>query len=131
MRDALATRSVMHRWALISVVLFFTAGGLGHFLLAPFFVAIVPPYLPAPGLLVAISGGCELLGAAGLLWPPTRRWAGLGLLLLVVAVFPANLQMALHPDQYPAFAPWLLYLRLPLQIVILWWIAVAMRRRVP
>lgn len=130
-RGLLETGSIGHRAALFSVVVFFIAGGLGHFLLAHFFVAIVPAYLPMPRLLVAISGACELAGAAGLLWPRTRRWAGIGLGLLVIAVFPANLQMALHPDLYPTFAPWLLYLRLPLQLVILAWIGVAMRRAAP
>lgn len=127
-RGLLKTHSAGHRAALFSVALFFIAGGLGHLLLAHFFVAIMPAYVPAPRLLVAISGVCELAGAAGLLWPRTRRWAGIGLLLLVIAVFPANLQMALHPNLYPTFAPWMLYLRLPLQLVILAWVGLAMRR---
>lgn len=130
-RGLLETGSTGHRLALFGVVVFFIAGGLGHFLLAHFFVAIVPAYLPAPHLLVAISGACELAGAIGLLWPRTRPWAGLGLWLLVIAVFPANLQMAWHPDLYPAFAPWVLYLRLPLQLLILAWIGVAIRRFAP
>ena len=127
-RHWLATRSRWHLAALLGIAGFFLMGGAGHFLLAPFFVAIVPGYLPAPEWLVAISGACELLGACGLLWPVTRWAAGIGLLALTVAVLPANLQMALHPERYAAFAPWLLMLRLPLQMVILAWIGFAMRR---
>lgn len=124
----LATYSGWHQVALLGIAGFFLLGGAGHFLLAPFFVAIVPAYLPAPQWLVAISGACELAGGLGLLWPPSRRAAGVGLLILTVAVFPANLQMALHPERYALFTPWLLWLRLPLQLVILAWVGFAMRR---
>lgn len=74
---------------------------------------------------MAISGVCELAGTVGIHWPRTRRIAGIGLLLLIVALFPANVNMALHPDAYPAFSPWLLYARLPLQVVWLAWVLVA------
>lgn len=124
----LATHSRWHLAALLGIAAFFVAGGLGHLLLAHFFVAIMPGYVPAPRLMVAISGACELAGAAGILWQRTRRWAGIGLLVLVVAVFPANLNMALHPSNFPAFDRWLLVVRLPLQLVILAWVAFAMRR---
>ncbi|GAB3675816.1 DoxX family protein [Salinisphaera aquimarina] len=126
----LATHSWLQFGLLLGISGFFLMGGIGHFALARFFVAIVPAYIPEPRLMVAISGTCELLGAVGLLWPRSRRVAGIGLLLLIVAVFPANLNMALHAAQFPAFAPWMLYLRLPLQLVLLAWVvsAVGLRR---
>ena len=59
-----------------------------------FYTRIVPPWLPAPALLVQISGCCEILGGAGMLIPRLRRPAGIGLIALLIAVFPANVQMA-------------------------------------
>jgi len=123
----LATYSLSHLLALLGISLFFLAGGIGHFVFSSFFIAIVPPYVPTPALTVAISGVCELAGVIGLLMTGTRRMAGIGLLLLIVAVFPANLYMAQHPEQFDAFAPWLLYARLPLQLVLLAWVGFAMR----
>ena len=108
------------------VAAFFAFAGVGHFTNAEFFVAIVPPYLPAPEALVAISGVFEILGAVGVLVPRTRRLAGFGLLALLVAVYPANIHMALHPEQFPDIAPAMLYARLPLQFVfaaVVWWAA--------
>jgi uncharacterized membrane protein len=117
----------------IVLALFFFAGGAAHFLVSHFFVAIVPPSLPSPLLLVYISGVAELLGAIGVLIPRTQRVAGLGLIALSVAVFPANLHMALNPDQFPQFAQWLLYARLPLQLVIIggiYWCSVSPLSRI-
>ena len=103
----------------IVLAVFFFVGGAAHFLVSHFFVAIVPPYLPSPLLLVHISGVAELLGAAGVLVPRAQRIAGIGLIALSIAVFPANLHMALNPDQFPQFAQWLLFARLPLQLLII------------
>jgi uncharacterized membrane protein len=88
----------------------------------------VPPWLSAPALLVEISGVCEILGGVGALIPNTRRFAGAALIALLVAVFPANVQMALHPELYTdiATAP-VFYIRLPLQLVLIawvWWVCV-------
>ncbi len=128
---ALATRSGWHTAALIGIAVFFIGGAIGHFALARFFVAIVPDYVPMPRLAVAVSGICELAGALGILLPRTRRAAGFGLMALIVAVFPANVHMALNAELYPDFAPWLLYARLPLQLVLLAWVAFAMRVALP
>ena len=88
----------------------------------------MPPYLPYPRTLVYISGICEVAGGGGvLLPPPVRRWAGWGLIALLVAVFPANVHMALHHGSIPGLnvAPLLLWLRLPLQLVLIAWVAFA------
>lgn len=100
---------------------FFIVAGISHFLKASFFINIMPPYLPWPRALVYISGIAEI-GLGGLLF--FRRWtsvAGWGLIALLIAVFPANLHMALHPKRYPALAPALLWLRLPMQGVLIAW----------
>ncbi len=101
--------------------------GVRHFVDPAPFVAIVPEGLPAPGALVAISGACEIAGGAGLLVPFTRRAAAWGLIALYVAVFPANVNMAVNNLPFGgAHRPFLLWLRLPLQFVLIawaWWLA--------
>ena len=113
------------RWLLITA---FLVAGFGHFYASSFFVAIMPPYLPYHLELVWLSGVCEIAGALGLIFRQTRKPAGIGLMMLTVAVFPANVHMALNPGDYPAFSSWMLMLRLPFQAVILawiWWVALA------
>ncbi len=102
--------------------------GLLHFLAPRGFVKMVPKWLPAPGALVAISGAFEVLGGVGLLVPSTRRFAAWGLVALYVAVFPANLNMAVHRIQVTKtpLPVWALWARLPLQAVFIawaWWLA--------
>ena len=99
----------------------FATAGLFHFLTPRPFVDIVPPWLPWPGALVAISGAAEILGAVGLVWGRTRRAAGWWLIALLVAVFPANVQMLVDAHRSHAAAWWLvaLWLRLPLQILLI------------
>lgn len=101
----------------------FTFTGTQHFLKPEIFAAIVPPVLPAPALLVAISGAAEIAGALGLLLPQTRRIAVYGLIALLIAVFPANIYMAAAAEKFASFAPaWLLVARLPLQLVLIAWV---------
>jgi uncharacterized membrane protein len=104
--------------------------GILHFTNPEPFVKIVPAFLPAPLALVYLSGVAEIAGGAGLLLPATRRAAGLGLIALYVAVFPANINMAVNQlslgnDPVPS---WALWLRLPFQVVFIawaYWVAVA------
>jgi uncharacterized membrane protein len=115
--------AIARRVALVLLGIFFIGAGINHFVHAPFYVRIVPPALPAHLLLVQISGFCECLGGLGALVPATRRSAGIGLIALLVAVFPANLQMALHPSLYADVANAIaFYVRLPLQLVLLAWV---------
>ncbi|WP_447528691.1 DoxX family protein [Vreelandella sp. TE19] len=109
---------------IIIISLFFFLGGVAHFVLTDIFVLAMPDYLGYHRELVLISGVFELLGSIGILVSRTRRLAGWGLIALMVAVFPANVHMALHPEQFPAIPLWLLYLRLPLQALFIgfvWW----------
>lgn len=110
------------------LALLFVAGGVNHFVNPKFYLSMMPDYLPAHALLVQLSGVFEVLGGIGLLVPATRTYAGYGLLALLVAVFPANLNMALHPDKFPGVPLWGLYLRLPLQAVLMAWVYWATRR---
>ncbi len=99
----------------------FMASGVTHFARPEFFIAIVPPYLPFPDALVAISGAAEIAGAIGLLIPRFTRAAAWGLIALLIAVFPANLHMALHPELFPQIPSAGLWVRLPLQGVLIAW----------
>jgi len=108
--------------SIYAIAALFGAAGAAHFVWPDPFVRIVPPYLPAPRVLVYASGAAELLGAAGVLWPPTRTYAGWGLILLLIAVFPANVHMAQHPSAFSQIPAWGLYLRLPLQAVLIGWV---------
>lgn len=86
--------------------------------------AWLPAWLPAPPQLVALSGVAELCGAAGLLVPQLRQAAGWALIALLVAVFPANVEMLRRAQAGQGSALWqaLLWLRLPLQALLIWWI---------
>jgi len=117
----------------VLALLFATAGVL-HFLRPDGYLAIVPHFLPAPRALVFASGACEILLGLGLLLPRTRAVAGIGLIALLVAVFPANVQMLLNAQAAGAARWWqvALWLRLPLQAVLaLWVFRVAVARRHP
>jgi uncharacterized membrane protein len=102
--------------------------GAFHLLRPGGFVKIVPVWLPAPLFLVYLSGVFEIAGGAGLLVRRVRRAAALGLIALYVAVFPANVNMAIHdiqPDGWHVPEP-LLWLRLPFQALFIglaWWLS--------
>ena len=96
------------------------AAGALHYLAPERFVPIVPAALPQPLALVYISGFFEILGGAGLLLPRTRRIAAFGLIALFIAVFPANVNMAVHGIGFDG-PRWVLWARLPLQAVLILW----------
>ncbi|MGI4833442.1 MAG: DoxX family protein [Janthinobacterium lividum] len=112
-------RSLKLTWPLVALAVFFAAAGALHFFAPAPYLRIMPPALPAPRLLVALSGAAELAGGLGLLWPATRRAATWGLLALLVAVFPANVYM-LRLHQQLHLPLWALWARLPLQPLLLW-----------
>ena len=99
----------------------FVAAGVNHFVRPGFYSGIIPPYLPWPLALVYLSGAAEVALGVLVLVPRFQARAAWGLVGLLVAVFPANVQMALHPTLYPAFHPAALWVRLPLQGVLIAW----------
>jgi uncharacterized membrane protein len=112
----------MSRWRVVGLVfvfLWFAIGGVAHFALTETEMRIVPPYIPWPRAAVLVSGVLELLGAAGLLWRPTRRAAGIGLFLLTLAVTPAHFYMLQRPELFAGVPYWALGVRLPVQVALL------------
>jgi uncharacterized membrane protein len=106
----------------------FIAAGVNHFVMPRTYEQIVPPAMKRGAKsLVLISGVAEIGGGLGVLLPWTRRPAGLGLIALLAAVFPANLYMARTPERFRKIPRWALYARLPLQPLMMWWAWTATR----
>ena len=106
---------------------FFTTAGILHFAIPEKYEATVPDYIPmSPHDAVLYSGIAELAGGIGVAVPQTRRAAGFGLIALLVAVFPANVHMAMNPEQVRGLdlnkiPRWALWARLPLQFFAIRW----------
>jgi uncharacterized membrane protein len=117
--------------SVILIALGFVAAGVLHFVRPGLYARIVPPFLPFPVALVYISGIAEIVGGIGVLIPSLRPLAGIALVALLIAVFPANLYMAFAPDRAGfGIAPLWLWLRLPIQVVLIawvWWATDAIR----
>jgi uncharacterized membrane protein len=105
----------------------FIAAGVNHFVNPRFYRAIMPDYLPAHDELVAASGVAELVGGAALMHPRTRRFGGWWLVATLIAIFPANVHMAMHPERYRRFSPAALNARLPVQLLFIAWVRSAAR----
>ncbi|MBA3819561.1 MAG: DoxX family membrane protein [Deltaproteobacteria bacterium] len=108
------------RWLLTVVMV---GAGVNHFVNPAAYVGIMPAMLPAPLALVYISGVAEILGGLGLILPATRKLAAWGLIALLIAVFPANVNMAVNelPRGTDAVPTWMLWARLPLQLLAIAW----------
>ena len=104
----------------------FILAGVLHFVRPRWYEAIMPPGLPAQRELVYASGVAEIVGGVGLLVPRTRNLASWWLVATLVAVFPANVHMALNPDDYDVpGGKWALYARLPVQLLFIAWVRAA------
>ena len=108
--------------ALWLLAAFFVVAGTNHFLNPGPYLAMMPPYLPWPGGLIIVSGVAEIAGGLGILIAGMRQLAGWGLIALLVAVFPANVQVALHGWPGVTIPQWTLWARLPLQVVLIAWV---------
>lgn len=107
----------------------FIGAGANHFVMPRAYEQIVPPRLGGHAKrIVQVSGVAEIAGGVGVLLPSTRRLSGLGLIALLVAVFPSNIYMAREPERFPAIPRWALYARLGLQPLMMRWVWRATRR---
>jgi uncharacterized membrane protein len=105
------------------LAIFFIVAGSLHFLIPQVYCKIMPPSLPAPFLLVQISGAAEILGGIGLVVPFTRNVAAWGLIALLIAVLPANIYMAIAHLRFPGVMgqSWAQWARVPLQFPLIYW----------
>lgn len=111
-----------HRYILAGI---FIITGILHFLKPQLFVKIMPDYIPYHLAMVYVSGAAEILGGVGVLFDNTLVWAGWGLILLLIAVFPANVNMTIESVKksgYTSLFSLLTIARLPLQFVLIYWV---------
>ncbi len=114
-------------WSRRVLAAFFTFTGAMHFRAPRAYEAMMPPYIPRHKEAVAVSGVAEIVGGVAVLHPATRRFGRWWLLALLLAVFPANLHMAMNPEQVGGFLTkkfprWALWARLPLQPLAMLWV---------
>ena len=103
------------------LALMFILGGINHFLKPEFYLPMMPSYIPYHQFMIDLSGVLEILFGVALLIPRFTHLAAWGLIALLIAVFPANLHMALHPEQFPEMPQIALWIRLPIQGLFIWW----------
>jgi uncharacterized membrane protein len=106
----------------LPLALFFLGAGIMHFVKPRAYEATVPDALPAHREIVAVSGVAEIAGGLALLDRRTAPWAGWWLISLLVAVFPANLNMAVNAERFRAVPEALLWIRLPIQPLLIAWV---------
>ena len=118
------------RWLYVMLFLY-VAAGINHFLNTNGYVSIMPHYLPDKVTLVYISGAFEILFGLLLIPPKSRKIAAWGIIFLLIAVFPANIQMAIDYHKNDNLYFWIALLRLPLQLILIRWAWVYTKRIKP
>ena len=111
----------LRKLSLLGISVFFIYFGIDHFINPEFYLSIMPPIFPLHLEAVYLSGLFEILGGVGVLIARTRSIAGWGLLALLIAVYPANIYMALTPQAFPDISLFALYFRLALQFLFFYW----------
>jgi uncharacterized membrane protein len=114
-------------WSRRLLAAFFALTGTLHFVIPRGFEAIVPPWVPGRREVVTISGAAEIVGGLAALHPASRHFSRWWLLGLLLSVFPANVHMAVNPEQVPGLdlkriPRWALWARLPLQPLAMLWV---------
>jgi uncharacterized membrane protein len=105
----------------VLLAVFFVVAGAMHFLKPHVYEAIMPPWMPWQAFLITLSGAAEIAGGLALSAPfPVARMAALGLVALLILVFPVNIHMAMSASQFPQIHPLMLWFRLPLQFVLIY-----------
>lgn len=113
----------MYKLSLGVMALFYLVAGINHFLHPDMYVSIMPRFLPESSFrpLVVISGIFEALLGLMLIPPASRNVAAWGIIILLIAIFPANIQMTIEFTRHHNAYTWLTWLRLPLQALLIWW----------
>jgi uncharacterized membrane protein len=116
-----AAQTSMKNFFLYLMSAVYIIAGANHFVNPRFYMKIMPPWLPYHAMLVAVSGVCEIAGALLLLPVATREVGAWFIIALLIAVFPANVQMMMNYAQRHNPYLWVTIVRLPLQAVLVWW----------
>ena len=111
----------MNRFFLFLMAAFYVAAGINHLWQPKMYLSIMPPYIPYQEMMVGISGVIEIVLGMLLLYPSTRSLAAWGIIILLIAVFPANIQMAINWQESNHPNVWIAIVRLPLQLLLIWW----------
>lgn len=114
-------------WHLYLMALLYVLAGLNHFRKPRMYVKIIPPNFPKPELLNKISGFVEIVLGILLCFPPFTKFAACGIIALLIAVFPANLYMYQNPKAGFGLPKYMLFLRLPLQALLMIWACLYIR----
>lgn len=111
----------MKKISLYLMILFYAGAGINHFVHPSFYLQIMPPWLPWHNELVFLSGVAEVVCALLLLFPKTRRTGAWAVIALLIAVFPANIQMLINYMNAGNPMTWIAVVRLPIQLLLIWW----------
>ncbi len=115
--------------SLIVESLFYVAAGSNHFVHPAFYIHIMPDHYSNPATWVALSGAAEIAGGLGLLFPVARRAAAIGIAAMLVVFLDVHVFMLLHPERFAGFPEWGLWLRLPMQGLLIGWALIYARRK--
>jgi uncharacterized membrane protein len=108
---------------------FYVASGVNHFWHPNFYLHIMPDHYAHPLTLVRASGVAEILGGLGLLTPVTRRFSAVGVAAMLVVFFDVDFFMLLHAARFPEVPAWVLWARIPLQVLLIGWALYFARQR--
>ena len=111
---------MMETLSLYCMAILYFMAGIMHFLKPKLYKRIIPPFFKNKDLINRLSGGAEIILAVGLL-TPLQSFAAWGIILLLIAVFPANIYHLQQKGAGMKVPLWVLWLRLPLQILLIWW----------
>jgi uncharacterized membrane protein len=108
-------------WHLYIMALLYILAGFNHFRNPKMYIRIVPSYFSNPNLINKLSGFAEIILGIGLLIPALTKMSAWGIILLLIAIFPANLNMYVNEKASFGLPKWFLLLRLPLQLAFIYW----------
>tara|TARA_B100001027_G_scaffold187656_1_gene140509 strand:- start:106 stop:519 length:414 start_codon:yes stop_codon:yes gene_type:complete len=114
-------KGIKKKFVILGLAVFFIYFGIDHFINPEFYLSIMPESFPLHDEAVYISGFFEILGGFGVLVERLRKFAGWGLIALLISVYPANIYMALNPELFSEYSISLLYFRLVLQFLFFYW----------
>ena len=111
----------MEEIGLYIMSILYIAAGINHFVMPKLYLKIMPPYIPFHKPLVVLSGIAEIILGIALLFSLTREWAAWGIIVLLIAIFPANVEQLRTKTARMKLPLWAVIIRLPLQFILIWW----------